>query len=335
METRSFLIYLLVIIHQLFLSVFSLSAQTDTLSADSPISKPRIIWTQPKAIKYFNPYEINNRRQNYQFDDQVRQIIDSNEIKFFQDPFRIEDQGSVLSKVESVIPSDSQTTFIQNLFKSNDTKDGSQPSWLIFHILLIVCVFVVIFTLYNKYVLNLARSFILFSAKSSGLREARSVFKIESLLTYIFFALSYGTFFYIINLHYYQGDPSFTFLMTCINVIACIYIFKHLLITLSSWLLPFRTEFKHYDLIISTTNKIIGIYALPFLFLIGYTSDIIQLTCTTLGFTGLIIIYIYRVLISLRISLQSIIFHKFHFFIYLCTIEIAPFIILLKLITII
>ena len=34
----------------------TLSAQTDSTQTDSTSIKPRMIWTQPDAIKYFDPY---------------------------------------------------------------------------------------------------------------------------------------------------------------------------------------------------------------------------------------------------------------------------------------
>ena len=201
--------------------------------------------------------------------------------------------------------------------------------------LLLTCIFVVIYTIYNKYIVQLAKSFVLFSAKSSGLRDARSVLKFESLLAYVFFCCSYGTFFYMVTISFFDGDNTFSFLFLCSSVVAGVYFVKHCAIAFSSWLLPFKHEFKHYELLISTTNKIIGIYIIPFLFIIGYTSDTTQLIGTGVCAIGLIFIYLYRVFISLRLSLSPLAFHKFHFFLYLCTIEIAPFIILLKLTTII
>ena len=322
------------ILCHLFCYVLPLSAQTDTVTNDSTSPAPIYIWTQPKEIKYFNSYEIQKNKMSIQFDEPVEREIDSIEVTFLQDPFQKDSRKTDTLKDQLSEPIEPDLNFLEHLFSTSQESNSKVPSWLIFHLLLITCLFAILYTIYHKYILQLFRSFILFSAKSSGLRDARSVFRTESLLTYFFFTLSYGTFFFV-GLTYSRNITGSTILLTnCISTVALIYVIKHLVLFFLAWLLPFSHEFKHYELIISTTNKIIGIYVLPFLFVIGYTSGITQMIGLIICCTGLISIYLYRLFISLRLSLRFITFYKFHFFIYLCTIEIAPFAILLKQITI-
>ncbi len=210
------------------------------------------------------------------------------------------------------------------------------PQWLIFVLLGIVSFMTMLFTLYKRTISTIIQAFFSLGAASNMHREQQNFIKIQSFSSYLLFTLSMGTFIFILPRFFTSQSPLNTFgdLLLCILGTGAIYTLKHLQLQITSIILPYNNEIRFYSFIIGITNKIIAYFLVPSLFLLAYVPSSIQNYILYLILTVLTLIYIYRSLRSLGMVLNIILFHKFHFFVYLCTIEIAPVIILLKLLSI-
>ncbi|MEL6924738.1 MAG: DUF4271 domain-containing protein, partial [Bacteroidota bacterium] len=107
---------------------------------------------------------------------------------------------------------------------------------------------------------------------------------------------------------------------------------KHLILRLVAAVFPVQKEVLLYNFTIIIFNIVLGIMLMPFnLFIALATSPVAKiLIYIVLGLVGLA--YLYRSLRGIFIASKYLTFNKFHFFIYFCTVEIAPLAIDVKLV---
>ncbi|MEQ1744081.1 MAG: DUF4271 domain-containing protein [Saprospiraceae bacterium] len=150
-------------------------------------------------------------------------------------------------------------------------------------------------------------------------------------LLYANFLLNAGTFMFLIARHFapkHFNNPGFLFL--CIVLAVGLILSKHVLMNMLGWLFPVATEVRRYNFLILVFNCVLGLFLVPFNFLIAFAriyGDF--MVFWTLALAG--IFYVYRALRATAIGSKFLSGNLFHFFLYLCTVEIAPAVLLVKL----
>ncbi len=225
------------------------------------------------------------------------------------------------------------TPIISQLFASKGSKDTQHTQWLIFFLLGMLSFMAMLLAIYPKDVRLTFQAFLSSSANKNVQREQAGFLKIESLSNYLLFVASMGTFLFLAVDLLQPDNPfnSFGMLLLFIMGVACIYVLKHLQLKVLSVILPCEQEIETYNFVVFNTNKALGFILLPLLFLVAYVPSSAQLTAFYASVILLGLIYIYRTLKGLAAAASLILFRKFHFIVYLCAVEIAPILILLKL----
>ncbi|MCH2021395.1 MAG: DUF4271 domain-containing protein [Saprospiraceae bacterium] len=224
----------------------------------------------------------------------------------------------------------------KDLFTINDSSKSKTPQWLIFVLLGILSYMTILIAIYRKDIRSFFHAFLSTNAARILYRTQESYMKMESLASYILFNISMGTFCFLIP-QIISSEVQFnTFgaLLLSICAVSIVYIIKHLQLKFLAILLPYSQEINMYNFIISNTNRLLGFILVPILFLLVFTSISTQSTLLYVSFFLLITIYMYRSILGLFVAGNVILFHKFHFFIYLCAVEVAPILIILKLLSI-
>ena len=151
-------------------------------------------------------------------------------------------------------------------------------------------------------------------------------------LLYGSFVLNAGMFIFLV-IRYFRNEVfnNFPFLLLCITGAAAMFLFKHFLLELVGWLFPVRKEIRRYNFLIIIFNCVLGLFLVPFNLLLAFATDLRDLLVFwTLGLVA--IFYAYRALRSSAIGVKILATDQFHFLLYLCTVEIAPVLLLLKLV---
>lgn len=150
-------------------------------------------------------------------------------------------------------------------------------------------------------------------------------------LLYASFVLNAGLFCFLV-FRSFQGQEfnNFSFLLLCMFGAAFSFLFKHMMIKTTGWLFPVQKETQRYNFLMIVFNCILGLFLLPFNFVLAFASDDYRLFLVfwTLGLVG--IFYIYRAYRALGIGAKFLGTDQFHFLLYLCTVEIAPVLLLIK-----
>lgn len=351
-----FLYYLLITV-VVFLGVpmESIAQQAPNASGDS--SKPKV--TNPVVAPRPAPKYNNYKKQPTEsaipdfakhastsfFPKDYKVITGRLERKYYNDnPFDIEEsdnpfalpiQGRKKRKTKEQ-QQGSEEAVLSALFSTENQDNPAIPEWLIFVLLGILSFMTIILVVYQKSVSNILQAFFSTGFSKQVQREQQSLLTFRQISSYLLFVMSMGTFCFLIPQVLVEEITFNTLgaLLLCMGGIAAIYTLKHLQLNFLAAILPFHKEILTYSFIISNTNKIIGFVLLPLLFILAYTPPEAQSSILYTCFGILGIIYIYRSLKGLACAGNIILFHKFHFFVYLCAVEIAPILILLKLLSI-
>lgn len=134
-----------------------------------------------------------------------------------------------------------------------------------------------------------------------------------------------------------NGNQSFLTFLTWLSIltgfVTVIFLLKFLLIGIVGFIFPVANEMFKYRFLITIFSIVLGLALVPVNLILAYgpqntTQNIVYLAA---GMVGLM--YLFRTLRALVIANQKVSIISFHFFLYICTIEIAPTLIIWKLIS--
>lgn len=202
----------------------------------------------------------------------------------------------------------------------------------IFWVLVLVLVFLTFSVTINRSAVGRAwQSFLYENALVQTQREAAGyVGNTPYLMLYANFLLNAGVFIFLVMRTFQHDLNNLPFLSLCVALSSVLFLFKGLLLRFVAWLFPLEKEVKRYLFLILVFNCVLGLFLVPFNFLVAFAKTLnVFLVFWTLGLVA--IFYAYRGLRSLTIGVKFLGGDQFHFLLYLCAVEIAPVAILLKL----
>jgi len=151
-------------------------------------------------------------------------------------------------------------------------------------------------------------------------------------LFYGLFMLSAG-FFVFLLVEYFNvsvADSPWRSLLWCILGVSLFWVGKHLLLTYIRLVFPVEKEVRVYNMTIVVFNLILGIALIIGNGLFAYGPDRLKMPLLYLNLAVIAGVYLFMFLRSLFSAGRFLSFHKFHFLLYICTVEIAPVLILVK-----
>lgn len=230
---------------------------------------------------------------------------------------------------------------LTELFSSQDKSNipTGTPGWLLFVLLGALGFFATMMTVFRQDIFKIFAAFINSTTAGQLYRDQRNdLFTPIGMSSYTLFSVVLGSFLFLsvdkLSPSEVASWNSFgAFSLTVLGVMG-IFALKHLQIKLVGLVFPFRHEMDFYNFLLSNHNKLIGIVFLPLVFLLAYMPASMQVGIAYLGLSILVAMYFYRGFRAMAASSDWILAHKFHFFVYLCSVEIAPALILAKLLAI-
>ncbi len=212
------------------------------------------------------------------------------------------------------------------------------PDWIIGIIFFSVALLAWLSFYYNKYLGKLFNS-IIFYKKSANLFEESKVLTGRSaiILMFVFFVnLSLFSLelleFYKFNFMIFNFSINKSILLVSIFVFSVmLYFANNVLLSIFSYIFEIRTIVSEYKFNQNLYYQLTGIILLIFVIAIPYLDLLFTKTMIYIAYFLLILLYLLK-----NIRLIKIIFHKqfslFYLFLYLCTSEIIPFVIIIKII---
>lgn len=322
---RGFLIRLLFIVSLL---LWSLPQDLFAQDGSNPFDLQHRVRKQPKV-----PDTLKTTSEN-PFDIEARKTLDSLIVKTEVIPSSEENPFDINRARPSSQQQDTKqkTVIVETpaeiVKKSKDTRNRL----LFWPILVMMILLALLVTLYRPLIGKIYRAFSNENILKLLQREQGAFISIPYLFLYILFFTSAGIFTF--QLAYYYEAISFELgnLIYCILGVTVFFIFKHFLLKIIEIIFPISKEVKLYSFTIIIFSIILGILLIPFNVFIAFTQESLTFTGIIGAFIVIGTIYLFRGLRGFFIGSKFLAFHKFHFFMYLCAVEIAPSVVLLKLI---
>ncbi len=186
---------------------------------------------------------------------------------------------------------------------------------------------------FTKYVQDLFRFFFRTSLKQRQIKEQLSQTPLPSLIFNIFFFITGGLYanfllqhFGIVLVHNFWLQFGY-----CFGALAAIYFVKFITLKLLGWILNIVPASESYIFVIFLINKIAGIFLIPVLIILAFTDDEVYQVAFSLSALGLAGLLIYRVILSYAAVRSQIKIRLFHFAVYIFAFEIAPLLLIYKL----
>ena len=196
----------------------------------------------------------------------------------------------------------------------------------------IILYFALIKVLFAKYFENLISLFIRASLRQQQIREQLLQSPLPSLLLNILFIITGGLFMAFLANYYgaLNGMNYWVLVAGCSALLLLIYMVKFIVLKLMGWIFNISKATDTYIFIVFMINKIIGILLIPFIVILSFSGRPVQEIMVTISFCLVAFLFIYRFIASYPIIRHEIKVSIFNFFLYLCAFEIAPLLLIYK-----
>ncbi|HXB90998.1 MAG TPA: DUF4271 domain-containing protein [Puia sp.] len=192
--------------------------------------------------------------------------------------------------------------------------------------------FALIRIFFEKYFNNLMTLFFRVSLRQQQIREQVLQTPLPSMLLNILYIISVGLYACFL-LHYSRFGEEIYFwwlYLYCMMALSAIYLIKFLFLKFCGWVFSISRATDTYIFIVFLVNKMLGIFLLPFLILIIFSGNETREVFITISLAMFFVLWMYRVLAAYRPIRNEIKLTPFHFFLYLCAFEIAPLLLIYK-----
>src|ERR1044072_7376561 len=208
--------------------------------------------------------------------------------------------------------------------------------WLGYLVTGIVLLLGIIRMAYLKYFSYLFRAFLTPTLSQRQLKDQLSQSPFPNFLLNAFFIVSVGVYLYLLmyRKQYIFNADGWLLIPGLIMLVAVIYVTKYLVLRFCGWLFGNTELADAYIFILYLINKVLGILLVPFLVILAFCQPEIASAFLYISLFFIILLIGYRYVRSYSVVKQYLSFSKLHFFLYLCAFEVAPVLILTKVLLI-
>jgi Domain of unknown function (DUF4271) len=152
------------------------------------------------------------------------------------------------------------------------------------------------------------------------------------LALYGLFWLNMGIFAFLMFYRFVGQSPygQFATFLLCVGGVSLVFSIKHAILYLIAGIFPISKEVKLYNYIIIMGGIFLSLVLLPLNIFIAYSPDSLKEIFMYSAFGMIALVYLVRSLRSLSVASPFLMTDQFHFLLYLCAVEIAPIMILIK-----
>ncbi len=216
-------------------------------------------------------------------------------------------------------------------YRLTNFKHYNSIDFLFYLLLFVAFILSIVQMLFPKYLKNIFDIFFQPSFRQRQTREQLTQEYFAILLLNVLFVLSTSIFITLISNNKIQTNKQFwQFLSLAFITLSIIYITKYSFTKFVGWVFHQKEVAESYNFLVFLINKIIGVVLTPLIFLISYSSTELKQFSITISFILIGILLLYRFNKTVNSLRRLLKISSFHFFIYFCSVEILPMLILFK-----
>lgn len=213
--------------------------------------------------------------------------------------------------------------------------ESSHPFWMFGLLFTVFVVFVSLRVLYGKRLRQEIDAFFTSRAVNQLMREEHALSNRVSISLTILFLTLLSLFLYQSFTYYgYFGYDNFTgpvFFLRIFGFVVVLFAIKLLVVRTLGGLFKVEMASSEYIFNIFLYHKALGMFLFPITIAIAFVREVPVHYSITAGWVVVATVLCYRTLRTLLAGIQTAGISKYYLFLYLCTLEILPLIVLIKL----
>ncbi len=231
----------------------------------------------------------------------------------------------------SIFSANIYNTNRQSIFGINKLYSRNNKDLAFYLLIFLVAITAFVRVAYPRYFKNLFNLFFQISLNRKVVKDQLLQNKFASLLLNIVFVVVASMYICIVfQQKNYDGLGYWWVLMYTTITLAVLYIGKYIFIQFTGWLFGTQEAADTYTFIVFLCNKMLAIVLLPLLFLLTFSDIQIATVAFTITYFLIGINFLYRYIASHSSLRTDLNVSGLHFFLYLCTIEILPLLLIYK-----
>jgi hypothetical protein len=242
-------------------------------------------------------------------------------------------RNQMIEQVQDLLKANSNYPFGKNAVSLVVEKRTTVGQEGVFYFVVALILYIALMRLFfSKYISTMFTLFFRATMRQQQLREQMLQSPLPALLMNIYFVVITSAYFAFLSDHigFTIGEDLWMNFLIAALLVSAIYIGKFIILNLCGWIFNIRQVTDTYIFIVFLTNKMIGILLLPFVVLMAFPNPDLLPTVIALSYVLLIGMIMYRFMISFRPVRQEIKLNRLHFFLYLCAFEIAPLLLIYR-----
>ncbi len=214
--------------------------------------------------------------------------------------------------------------------------EKQRPGFLFPTILTILIIATILLTLFRSYITRVYKA-VFSDTMLHQLYNDRLNVGLPTAFTplYLFFFINVGLFIFLTLNHFelLPGGSPFQNLLIITGGTLALFLLKHLILIYLGSVFPIKQEISNYNFTIVVFSIFIGLGLVLLNLAIAYVPKEMTKWLIYTGFIFIGLTYLLRYLRGIFIADKYLQFHKFHFLLYICTVEIAPVLFLYRFFT--
>ena len=235
-------------------------------------------------------------------------------------------KDSVIKAAKKIVPKKPVVQLMQGVERNAPDMD------ILFYILVFLVFFLgLVKTAFPKYVNSIFTLSFQATFRQKQTREQMSQNFFPAFMLNILFVLCGGLFItQFATFNHWSKLPFWQLFIYSTAILLIIYVIKYLVIIFTGWIFNAKDAATEYRFVVFLINKVLGIVVIPLLFLIAYSSAGVQNVSVTIVLCLAVFSLAVRYIVSLARIRKNLSVTAFHFFIYLCAVEIMPLLVIYK-----
>ena len=192
--------------------------------------------------------------------------------------------------------------------------------------------FVWLYVTKRQRLIQIIKDFYQIQAGNVNRRYEFSNTNIVSIVLSIFFIATITLFFIqVTSYHGIRLGYTYDIAILCASVISVVYAIKLIVIKLMGFIFQEQNKANEYLTSIVLFANVIGLFMLPLVICLAFLKQLPAALFVNVGMLLLVLFFILRLAKGMSIGLKSPAISKIYLFMYLCALEILPFILMFKL----
>lgn len=211
-------------------------------------------------------------------------------------------------------------------------KHGNSKDALFYLVALLVFALAFLKYFFDRYFINLFRVFFNTSIRQNQITDQLLQAKLPSFLFNIFFIISGGIYIglLITNRSFVSTGKQWMVIFTSVAMMAIVYFIKYCTLKFTGWLTGLQEVTAIYTFVIFLVNKILGIFLVPFIIMLAFSANSLAEVATLVSIISIGIFLLLRFYQSYGLVQNQLKISKFHFILYIISLELLPLMLIYK-----